>query len=183
MTDEPTNGPALPPDTQETISRRRLLKALTGTGGAIAAWSLLPGKWTRPVVEASVLPQSAAASGTQQLTLSRLAVQPRFDKSTQPEAAFFTANFDYRDPMGQVSDSATLRATVDPCGGQLFFDTLGKLAGSSGLVRTGNGSSGHISFPFNADFGCVDNGADLCMQLGAGGRLSNTLCGTIPKQS
>jgi len=121
VTDEPANSLALPPETQETISRRRVLKTLAGTGGALAAWSLLPARWTRPVVEAGMLPQSAAASGTQRLTLSELAVRSRFDKSATPQVGIFAANFDYSDPMGQVSDSATLRATVDPCGGTIVL--------------------------------------------------------------
>jgi hypothetical protein len=180
MTDEPANSPVLPPDTKDTISRRRLLKALAGTSGAVAAWSLLPVKWTRPVVEASILPQSAAASGTQRLTLSSLSVR-RFTKSTPGVGGLFTATFDYSDPMGQVTDSATLSARVDPCGGQLFFDTLSNLASSEHLKRKGDGFSGQMGFPFNASFPCIDNGADLCLQLGAGGRFSNTLCGSIPK--
>ncbi len=45
----------------ETMNRRHLLKLLAGTGGA-AAWSLLPGKWTRPVVEAGMLPMNYRTS-------------------------------------------------------------------------------------------------------------------------
>lgn len=42
-----------------TVSRRRLLKVLAAAGGAVAASTLLPGKWARPVVEVGVLPAHA----------------------------------------------------------------------------------------------------------------------------
>lgn len=47
---------------QETLGRRELLKALAATGGAVTAASLLPGAWTKPVIEAGVLPAHAAVS-------------------------------------------------------------------------------------------------------------------------
>lgn len=45
-------------------SRRRLLKTLIVTGGAVAASTLLPGKWVKPIVEVGVLPVHAQASMT-----------------------------------------------------------------------------------------------------------------------
>lgn len=44
------------------ISRRKLLKALTATGGAFAASTLLPSKWTSPAVSSGVLPVHAQGS-------------------------------------------------------------------------------------------------------------------------
>jgi hypothetical protein len=44
------------------ISRRQLLKALTATGGAIAASSLLPKKWSGPAMDVGVLPAHAQIS-------------------------------------------------------------------------------------------------------------------------
>lgn len=51
---------------QKVIGRRQLLKALVATSGAITAASLLPGKWTKPVVEAGVLPAHAQSSQVSQ---------------------------------------------------------------------------------------------------------------------
>lgn len=48
--------------TEKTIGRRQLLKALVATSGAITAASMLPGKWTKPVVDAGVLPAHAQSS-------------------------------------------------------------------------------------------------------------------------
>jgi hypothetical protein len=46
------------------ISRRRLLKALVAAGGATAAASLLPGKWSKPLAKVGVLPAHAQISPT-----------------------------------------------------------------------------------------------------------------------
>lgn len=47
---------------EDMIGRRELLKALAATSGAVVAASMLPGKWSEPVIEAGVLP--AHAQGT-----------------------------------------------------------------------------------------------------------------------
>ena len=47
---------------EKRISRRELLKLLAATGGAIAGSSILPNKWTRPLVETGVLPAHAQIS-------------------------------------------------------------------------------------------------------------------------
>jgi hypothetical protein len=56
------------------ISRRRLLKALVAAGGATAAASLLPGKWSKPLAQVGVLPAHAQISplgtGDLQVTLT-----------------------------------------------------------------------------------------------------------------
>lgn len=41
------------------ISRRQALKVLAAAGGAIAASTLIPSRWSKPVVEAGVLPAHA----------------------------------------------------------------------------------------------------------------------------
>jgi hypothetical protein len=47
---------------EQALSRRELLKILAATGGAAAASSMLPGKWTHPLVEGGVLPAHAQVS-------------------------------------------------------------------------------------------------------------------------
>ncbi len=56
----------LPQETspKETLGRRQLLKAIAATGGAVAASTLLPGEWAKPVVEVGVLPAHAQISET-----------------------------------------------------------------------------------------------------------------------
>ncbi|MDM8528447.1 twin-arginine translocation signal domain-containing protein [Anaerolineales bacterium HSG24] len=49
--------------TEETkLGRRDLLKALAATSGAVMAASVLPGRWTQPVIESGVLPAHAQGS-------------------------------------------------------------------------------------------------------------------------
>ena len=48
--------------TDKNLSRRDLLKALAATGGAITATTMLPEKWTQPVVDVGVLPAHAQTS-------------------------------------------------------------------------------------------------------------------------
>lgn len=45
-----------------TLGRRELLKALMAASGAVTAASLVPGEWTKPVVEAGLLPAHAQGS-------------------------------------------------------------------------------------------------------------------------
>jgi hypothetical protein len=52
-------------DEKRKLSRRQLLKAITAAGGAIAAATMLPGKWTQPVVEVGVLPAHAQVTGAE----------------------------------------------------------------------------------------------------------------------
>lgn len=171
-------------ETSETISRRRLLQVLAGTGGAIAAWSLLPGSWTRPVVEASMLPKNLQASPTRStLRLDNLSAQASFGRTpTGNNVLHYQASFDYQDDLSRVTDSATLAANIDPCGQIFFAQSLSSLATSIGLVRNGTSSSGHISFPFNATFECVNGGASLCVTFEVTGR-SATACTTIQAPS
>ncbi len=63
---KPPENHASPPEQSNEIriSRRRLLKAMAATGGAVAASTLLPGKWAEPLVEAGLLPAHAQASPT-----------------------------------------------------------------------------------------------------------------------
>jgi hypothetical protein len=67
--EEPTHHVPTDEETpQETLGRRQLLKALGATGGAVAASSMLPGKWAKPVIEAGVLPAHAQVTPTPEPT-------------------------------------------------------------------------------------------------------------------
>lgn len=53
--------------TEKTLGRRELLKALAATGSAVVASSMLPNQWTKPVIEAGVLPAHAQGSKRDQI--------------------------------------------------------------------------------------------------------------------
>jgi len=46
------------------VSRRKLLKALAATSGAVVASQILPGQWMKPVIESGLLPAHAQGSPT-----------------------------------------------------------------------------------------------------------------------
>lgn len=50
-----------------SLNRRQLLKLLAAAGGGVAASTLLPAEWSRPVVEVGVLPVHAQISDPQNL--------------------------------------------------------------------------------------------------------------------
>jgi hypothetical protein len=183
MTEKPLEDRVEQSETHETISRRHLLRVLAGTSGAVAAWSLLPGKWTRPIVEASMLPRNLQASPTgSTLRINNLSAQAVFTRGRDRDGQDFRAGFDYADDLSHVDDSATLAADIDPCGQIFFAQSLSALESSIGLVWNGTASSGHITFPFNGDVGCINGSAILCVTLGVTGR-SALACTTIPPAS
>jgi hypothetical protein len=58
--DQSTVVPEVSAETK--LSRRRLLKIIAATGGAVAASTLLPSKWARPVIDVGLLPAHAQTS-------------------------------------------------------------------------------------------------------------------------
>jgi len=52
------------PSDETMVSRRKLLKALAATSGAVVASQMLPGQWIKPVIESGVLPAHAVGSPT-----------------------------------------------------------------------------------------------------------------------
>lgn len=104
------NEPVVAPEASDEVkmSRRRLLKAIAATGGAVAASTLLPGKWTKPVVEVGVLPLHAQVSPL--LTISDFQVQSL-------GGILYGANFDYDDEDGEVGYSARLHFEAIPLPG------------------------------------------------------------------
>ena len=50
--------------TDRARSRRKLLKAVAAAGGGVVAARSLPTRWTRPLVDAVIIPVHAQASGS-----------------------------------------------------------------------------------------------------------------------
>lgn len=115
------------------VSRRQLLKALLAAGGALTAASLLPGEWSRPVVEIGVLPAHAqitpapicgltCRSGAATIQLP----DPLFNNTCGPADSLRTyAWVDCVDSLGNVSrpNGVMLRRTIwrgDPATGSVI---------------------------------------------------------------
>jgi hypothetical protein len=175
MADEKEEFPGLNP--QMGAGRRRLLTTLVAAGGTMAALKVLPREWAKPVVEMIELPVHAQGS-VEMLLLSNL----RFVGApipTPPEKdarAQVTAAFDYEDPAGGVTDSASLYANVSPCGEMIFDGNA--LSSIPGAHRAGTASLGNVSFPFV--YNCTLANAALHMSMSVGIRNSNELTGLLP---
>ena len=61
---------------KQNISRRKVLKALTALGGAVAATNLMPGKWTSPIIDLGVLPAHAQTNSAPIELVGNLQINP-----------------------------------------------------------------------------------------------------------
>jgi hypothetical protein len=102
--EEPTrNTPDEEPTSEETLGRRQLLKALAATTGAIAASSMLPGEWAKPVVEAGVLPAHAQVTPTSPPTATPV---------LQPVAIIACLAVNAADGTGLIFPDSTIRSSA-----------------------------------------------------------------------
>ena len=71
MSNDMKNGKPQTTNHEKNNGRRKILRTIAGAGGAIAAGGMLPEKWTRPMVDAALLPAHAQTSScTEPCTLS-----------------------------------------------------------------------------------------------------------------
>lgn len=178
--EELTKNPAASEEPQgETLGRRELLKALAATGGAVTAATLLPGKWTKPVIQVGVLPAHAATSALLIANLEvDLVVGAAGVNATAPAWYEYFADFDYIDGLCEVDEDTLLFAAVSP-DGELDF--------SGSAIKNINGATvgedpcmGKITFPFTMNASKVFNDSVLYVSIKAGGRDSNTEKAALP---
>jgi len=157
----------------QTLSRRELLKVLAAAGGAVGAAAFVPAKWSKPLVEAGVLPAHAQGTGDSELIISNLSVFPLPDGDAPIEP--YGANFHFNDPLCQVNDSAQLYVSASPCG-KTFYNGQ-SINSVGGAINGTGGCTGVVGFSFDA-LNCVNS--TLYVQLGVSSRLSNQINGPIP---
>jgi hypothetical protein len=142
------------------LSRRELLKTLAAAGGALGASAFLPSEWTKPLVEAGVIP--AHAQGTEQpLTITQVVAM----RATAPE---WIARADYDDPMGQVDSNALLSLWIPGCNLPVT---------QTHMYVEGSPFQGYISAFFVTNCSIIFNTTQICAELTINGRTSNTECG------
>jgi hypothetical protein len=160
------------------VSRRGLLKVLAAAGGTAAAAAALPDRWLKPMVQIGATPAHAQTSVARPAILGVdvlfvVTPSPRPAGSAQP-LTMLRASIDYSDPLEEVDDTATLSATLDPCGEILYTDK--PLESLPGYGQIGDAGSGSFSFDFPH---LCTNGVigELCVNLTVKGRTSDTVCG------
>lgn len=182
------NGVIVPEEPQEEtpaiVSRRRLLKSLVISGGAVAGLTMLPEKWTRPVVEAGELSVHAEASPA--LRISDLTLFYDNHVGATPNGPLGSGQFDFEDYYAGVDDTATLHARISS-NGTLSFDSDLSAGGIDGPVSatitnvSGAGeTTGQVFFVWSPLISASVNNntisAEFCIKLEAQGRMSNQLC-------
>jgi hypothetical protein len=177
--EELTKNPASPEEPQgETLGRRELLKALAATGGAVTAATLLPGKWTKPVIQVGVLPAHAATSA---LLIDNLEVDfagAGGVNATAPATYEYFADFDYIDGLCEVDGDTLLFAAVSPDGELDFSGSAIKDVGGATVGE--DPCMGKITFPFTMNASKVFNDSVLYVKIKAGDRESNEESQELP---
>ena len=90
---------------EPSLGRRELLKALAAGSGVIAASTMVPGQWVKPVVEAGLLPVHAQASPTPTAT------------ATQPTPTVYSLSCTANPTSGNTTFVQDITATVTASGG------------------------------------------------------------------
>jgi hypothetical protein len=132
---------------EQAAGRRRLLKALIASGGAVAASTLLPNKWSKPTIEVGVLPVHAQAT----------AVPPPTPTPVLAAIVGCTA-YNAATGSGSIGPTDTIRAyadithPVDPAGIELqrtiiLNDPLHPLNGTIDQVTGFTNASGRFQPP------------------------------------
>jgi len=142
------------------LNRREALKTILAASGALVAAASLPGRWSKPLVEAGVVPAHAQGS------------LPAFTVSVLEACRDLrSARIGYSDPAGLVSNGDHVVVYIQfPCDKVLYDGTLG------GILASGNGFSGTLEI---SDFqvNCTMNSIDtLCVYMSSASRYADD-CG------
>lgn len=164
---------------QTVISRRRLLKAITATGGAVVASQAFPTQWVKPVVEAGVLPAHAQASPV--TTVSN--IQKTFTGTNDCQTNNLTGSssnlsFDYNDPTGNMTNGAVVLFSTDF---QTNVPAEIDLFNLAGVTVTGDAFQGTISIALCTRFGSNSTVTNQVQLRNTQGGVSNIASVTVPR--
>lgn len=174
---------------KHTIGRRKLLKLLASTTGAVGASLLLPEKWTNPILDVIVLPAHAQTSGEapaqdqpsgRAFSLSGFLINPNnFGFVFRGvNISNFSGSFNFVDNYCEVDGNTTLHYSITG-GGMLDFTSGSTLSSIPASIVGGSSCDGTITFPFTTNA----YGETLSVNLNVNGRSSNTIDAIIPNQS
>jgi len=166
-------------DGSKTVSRRQLLKAISATGGAVAAKTLLPNEWTPPLIETGALPIHAQASPA----IIARNLQKTFDSlnncaTSGGAGSSNNLTLDYNDPTGNFNNGSVAIYTSSlntniPAEIDLFNTT--------GIVISGDEFQGTVSIPLCTRFGGNDTVTNQVQLRNAQGHLSNVVTVTVSR--
>jgi len=96
------------PVEETKMGRRKLLKAIAATSGAVVAASMLPQKWAEPVIEAGVLPAHAQGSPTSDNEFEAVQTEDGYEmfveKNGSRQSGTFGPNDRYEDDDAESGD-------------------------------------------------------------------------------
>jgi len=175
------------------VSRRKLLKALAATSGAVVASQILPGQWMKPVIESGVLPAHAQGSPTPTpATTSGFRIFNQTQKQTGTINACNAAEFgagtsfetsiEYDDPSGNIiaGKAKLLYDSNGVAGGDTPKNEL-PLDGTLNIQLIGDGFKGKIVIPWCISFGTRSQATFRYQLRNSIGNLSNQVIITISK--
>jgi len=175
------------------VSRRKLLKALAATSGAVVASQILPGQWMKPMIESGVLPAHAQGSPTPtpattsgfrifNQTQAFGGVLNACDTGGGGTGSRFETSFEYDDPSGNIiAGKAKVLYDISGTIGSGTPKNEFPIDGTLGIQQTGDGFKGKIVIPWCLRFN-NDNQFIIRYQLKNGiGNLSNLVTITVPK--
>jgi hypothetical protein len=120
------------PSDETMVSRRKLLKALAATSGAVVASQMLPGQWMKPVIESGVLPAHAVGSPTRTPTSTP---QPGITPTNTPQPGITpTAT-----PAANITGRWIIEFTITALGseGSTVYKVGSKITTNWAMTQTG----------------------------------------------
>lgn len=164
----------------QTIARRRLLKILGATSGVVLTSSIVPEKWTSPIVEVGYLPAHAQITGVVQVSsLRREFLGTPCVVDDDAPGNEYRISFNYSSPFGDVVEGTRLTQSVSFPDGTRSSFTVTLTSNAIG----GDGSSGTISYITCTGFGPPENDSVTTRVsiLTPENRVSNTESVTISR--
>ena len=170
----------------QPTTRRKLLKMMATTAGAMGASFILPAKWTKPLIDMVILPAHAATSVETSLEIKTFSITPiPFSKGPPPSPdqkwVTHSWNFEYDDPECSIDENTTLHFNISNGGYIDFIKCKGSASSPEILSAIGatvnDACSGSVNFYFFTNAA----GETINMSLNVNGRESNWITsGIIP---
>lgn len=165
---------------QAELSRRKILKALTALGGAVAATGFMPAKWSSPLVDLGVMPAHAqTTTGALELTGEFNIVSnsngdtEAFSKVIVSNGAVagYIAEGTYRDTLMSLTQANTRVYDYSVINASLYNSP------SIAYISPEKSKTGNLGIQFFIDISNSVSSFEFCSRIKSNGRTSNRTCG------